>query len=92
MIEGPATNVQIIPILHYNIAVKRSREEKLLDPKPGSRIAAARDFGIDLSLLVENLRLTPAERLRSNDHAVNDLQKFEIAMRRTNRHPTANTK
>ena len=30
---------------------------------PGSRIAAARDFGIDLNLLIANLRLTPAERV-----------------------------
>jgi hypothetical protein len=63
--------------------MKRSREQRLLDPKPGSRIAAARDFGIDLPLLVENLRLTPAERVKANDSAVNDLLKFEEAMRKT---------
>jgi hypothetical protein len=64
------------------VAMKRSRDEKLLHPKPGSRIAAARDFGIDLTLLVENLRLTPAERLRANDQAINDVMKFEEAVRR----------
>ena len=36
--------------------------ERLRHPVPGSRIAAARDFGIDLNLLIANLRLTPAER------------------------------
>jgi hypothetical protein len=35
---------------------------KLRNPGPGSRIAAAKEFGIDLSLLVEQLRLTPTER------------------------------
>ncbi len=30
----------------------------------------ARAYGIDLSLLDENLRLTPAERLRQNDAAL----------------------
>ncbi len=56
-------------------------EEKLMNPKPGSPIAAAKDFGIDLTLLVENLRLTPAERIRNNDRAINDLVKFEAAMK-----------
>ncbi|MBC7899747.1 MAG: hypothetical protein H7070_06800 [Saprospiraceae bacterium] len=43
--------------------MKRTPEEKLLNPRPGSRIAAARDFGIDLSLTVSQLRLTPQERI-----------------------------
>ena len=43
--------------------MKRTPEEKLLNPRPGSKIAAARDFGIDLSLLVRQLRLTPQERI-----------------------------
>ena len=63
--------------------MKRTAEEKLLNPKPGSAIAAARDFGIDLTLLVENLRRSPAERIRSNDQAVNDLAKIEHAMRKS---------
>jgi hypothetical protein len=36
----------------------------LRHPAPGSRIEAARDYGIDLTLLIEQLRLTPAERVR----------------------------
>lgn len=43
--------------------MKRTPEEKLLNPRPGSDIAAARDFGIDLSLIISQLRLTPQERL-----------------------------
>lgn len=38
-------------------------EEKLLNPKPGSKVAAAKEYGIDLTLLVENLKLTPTERV-----------------------------
>ena len=34
----------------------------ITNPPPGSDIAAARDYGIDLTLLVENLALTPTER------------------------------
>lgn len=42
--------------------------ERLRRPAPGSRIEAARDFGIDINLLIANLRLTPAERV-SRMHA-----------------------
>lgn len=62
--------------------MSRTPEEKLLNPRPGSAIAAARDYGIDLTQLVENLRLTPAERIKRNDQAVNSMLKFEEAMRR----------
>jgi hypothetical protein len=37
--------------------------EKILNPEPGSALARARDYGIDLTLLLENLLLTPQERL-----------------------------
>ncbi len=62
--------------------MRRTPEEKLLNPKPGSKIAAARDYGIDLSQLAENLRYTPAERIKRNDAAANSMLKFEKAMRR----------
>jgi phage baseplate assembly protein W len=62
--------------------MKRTPEEKLLNPRPGSKIAEARDYGIDLTQLVENLRLTPAQRIKKNDDAVNSILKFEEAMRR----------
>ena len=65
--------------------MKRTAEQKLLNPKPGSAIAAAREFGIDLTLLVENLRLTPAERIIKNDHLINDMVKFEAAVKRAKR-------
>lgn len=34
------------------------------DPPKGSKLAEARDFGIDLTLLLSNLQLTPTERLQ----------------------------
>lgn len=61
--------------------MKRTPREKLLNPAPGSKIAEARDFGIDLTQLAENLRYTPAERIRRNDDAVNSLQQFAEAVR-----------
>ena len=39
-------------------------EERLRHPTPGGRIEADQRFGIDLTLLIEQLRLTPAERVR----------------------------
>ncbi|MBZ5607898.1 MAG: hypothetical protein LAP38_06565 [Acidobacteriia bacterium] len=39
-------------------------EERLRYPRPGSRIEAAQRFGVDLSTLIEQLRLSPAERVR----------------------------
>lgn len=62
--------------------MSRTREEKLLDPAPAGRIAAARDYGIDLTQIVENLRLTPAERIKRNDQAVNSVLKFADAVRK----------
>lgn len=41
----------------------RSIEDQLLNPRPGSACARARDFGIDLTLLIRQLKMTPTERL-----------------------------
>ena len=39
-------------------------EERLRNPRAGSRIEAAQRFGVDLTLLIEQLRLSPPERVR----------------------------
>ncbi|MGI8786338.1 MAG: hypothetical protein ACR2HG_01070 [Pyrinomonadaceae bacterium] len=44
--------------------MKPTPEEKLLNPKPGSKVAAAQKAGVDLNKLVENLPLTPTQRLK----------------------------
>jgi hypothetical protein len=49
-------------------------EERLLHPSPGSRIEAAREHGIDLTLLVERLRRTPEERVRDLQQALRGLE------------------
>ena len=56
--------------------MKRTPEEKLLNPKPGSKVAAAQEFGIDLSLLVENLRLTPDQRVRNLQKSMRNLHRL----------------
>ena len=49
--------------LAYYIRMKRTPEERLLDPRPGSKIAEAKEFGIDLTLLASKLRKSPQERI-----------------------------
>ena len=58
-------------------------EDRLRNPRPGSKIEAAQRYGVDLSLLIENLRLTPAERVeRMHDAAVAVEQARGAAKRR----------
>ena len=54
--------------------MKRTPEEKLLNPKPGSKIARAKEWGVDLNKLVENLRLTPTQRLQKLQEEMNRLE------------------
>ena len=57
-------------------------EDRLLHPPPGSRAEAARNHGVDLTLLVEQLRLTPAERARKLELASNALERVRGIARR----------
>lgn len=56
--------------------MKRTIEEKLLNPEPGSKAAAAKEFGIDLTLLIRQLRLTPEERLNELQQEMEALEEF----------------
>jgi hypothetical protein len=59
-------------------------EYRLLHPAPGSRIEAAKIYGVDLTLLVEQLRLTPDQRARKLESASEALAKVRgIARRRS---------
>ena len=61
------TQCEILSISFIHIdkerALKSLAEERLRNPPPDSAIARARDFGIDLTLLIERLQLTPEERV-----------------------------
>ncbi|MBA2704778.1 MAG: hypothetical protein H0U60_13115 [Blastocatellia bacterium] len=48
----------------------REVEDYFLNPPPGSAAARAVEFGIDLTLTLENLRLTPEERIRKLDQFI----------------------
>lgn len=51
----------------YTLAMSKAGEDYLMNPPPGSAAARAVEFGIDLTLTVENLRLTPEQRIRQLD-------------------------
>jgi len=63
--------------------MKRTIEEKLLNPRPGSKVAAAKEFGIDLTLLLVNLRLTPEQRLEKLQQAVDGLEGLRAEVRKS---------
>lgn len=53
------------------------QEEYFLNPPPGSAAARAVEFGIDLTLTLENLRLTPEERIRKLDKHLAGIAKLK---------------
>ena len=55
----------------------------------GDPVEAARAYGIDISLLVESLRLTPAERLARLDEQVESLRELRRAAPRAGLLPEA---
>ncbi len=67
-------------------------EMALIDPKPGTAAAAARDIGIDLSLTVSNLRLTPEERIRKLDQFQASLREIRKAAPLSKRHARDSTR
>ena len=38
--------------------------ERLRNPVPGGKVEAAKEFGVDVTLLMEQLKLSPGERAR----------------------------
>jgi hypothetical protein len=57
--------------------------DRLRHPRPGSKIDAAREFGVDLTLLITNLRLTPAERVAQMESAIEEIERISGVNRRT---------
>jgi hypothetical protein len=60
----------------------RTPEEKLLNPRPGSKIAEAKEFGIDLTLIAERLRKSPQERIDDLQESMRFLDELDNARQR----------
>ena len=57
-------------------------EDYFLNPPPGSAAERAVEFGIDLTLTLENLRLTPEERIRKLDNFIESVAELKASVRR----------
>jgi hypothetical protein len=62
--------------------MNRDVEDHLLNPPPGSAAARARDFGIDLTLTLQRLRLTPDERVRQLQRAMFEIETMRAGLAR----------
>lgn len=59
----------------------RTLEDYLLYPPAGSAAARAVQFGIDLTLILGNLRLTPEERIRKLDSFIEGVAQLKNSTR-----------
>ncbi len=60
--------------------LSKERLEKIrqliMNPRPGSKVAAATEFGIDLTLTYGQLKKTPQERVDDAQSAMRSLEEF----------------
>jgi hypothetical protein len=61
--------------------MRSETEEYFLNPPAGSAAERATAFGIDLTLTLENLRLTPEERIRKLDDFISGVAKLKASVR-----------
>jgi len=61
--------------------MRKEVEDYFLNPPPGSAAARAVEFGIDLTLTLENLRLTPEERIRQLEDFIAGVAKLKATAR-----------
>ena len=62
-------------------AMNPNIEDYFLNPPPGSAAARAVEFGTDLTLTLENLRLTPEERVRKLDAFIRGVAELRASVR-----------
>jgi len=55
----------------------------IANPPAGSKLAAAKEYGVDLTLLVEALEWTPTERLRNAQSAAKFFERLRRAGERS---------
>jgi hypothetical protein len=57
--------------------------ELITNPPPGSKLAEAKEWGVDLTLLYENLERTPTERARCFASMVHSYNGFRDAAKKS---------
>lgn len=58
-------------------------ESYFLNPPAGSAASRAAEFGIDLTLTLQNLRLTPEERIRKLENFIKGIAELKSSARRS---------
>ena len=58
---------------------KIQKDKTSISIKNADQIHTAADFGIDISMLIDNLKRSPAERIRRHQIAINTAQKLRKA-------------
>ena len=66
----------------YTLGMSKAGEDYFLNPPPGSAAERAVEFGIDLTLTLENLRLTPEDRIRQLQRFIAAVVKLKSTARR----------
>jgi hypothetical protein len=64
---------------------KKLAYELITNPPPGSKLAEAKEWGVDLTLLYANLLRTPTERARSFASTVRSFESLRQAGEPTNK-------
>jgi hypothetical protein len=64
------------------VTLTKAQKERFLNPAPGTAAARARDFGIDLTLTLACLRLTPQQRIEQLEAKQEFLRQAREAMRK----------
>jgi hypothetical protein len=54
-----------------------------MNPRPGSKVAAAKEFGIDLTLTLGQLKKTPQERVEYAQSAMRSLEQFRQEVKKS---------
>ena len=62
--------------------MSKAGEDYFMNPPPGTAAERAVEFGIDLTLTLENLRLTPEERIRLLQDSIAGIAKLRATARR----------
>ena len=61
----------------------RKIQKLILSPRPGSKVAAATEFGIDLTLTFGQLKKTPQERVEDQQSAMKSLEDFQREVKKS---------
>ncbi|MCU1306813.1 MAG: hypothetical protein JWN45_1508 [Acidobacteriaceae bacterium] len=67
-----------------NLAEQNLLFELVNNPPKGSKIEAAKEFGVDLTLNLRSLRLSPAERVQEMENALKFSEQLREGVRRWN--------